>query len=125
MDGLSNTDVLRKQLKEMQSSPQFIKAEKNILVLKEKEMQEQQMFTDNFFEKDIAWWKKKITNYELRITNSADREDVLLCKRIMSYLSLLAYMKYTGASASGDKEKADFAMRVYQVVDPENAARIR
>ena len=64
-------------------------------------------------------------NYELRITNKADENDVLMCKRIMSYLSLLAYMKYTGASSSGDKEKADFALKVYQIVDPENAAKIK
>lgn len=125
LDGLSNTEKLKKQLKETEESQEFKKAEKNIFVLKEREMQEQQMFTENFYLKDIAWWEKKITNYELRITNRVDQNDVLMCKRIMSYLSLMAYMKYTGASGSGDKEKADFALKVYQIVDPENAAKIK
>jgi hypothetical protein len=125
LDGLSNTEAYDKRLKGIQSSAEFEKAEKNILVLKEKEIEEQQMFKENFYLKDIDWWKKKITNYELRITNKTDQEDVLMCKRIISYLSLLAYMNYTGALNSGAKEKADFAFRVYQVVDPENAAKIK
>ena len=84
-----------------------------------------QMFTDNFYLKDTEWWEKKITNYGLRITNGADQNDVLMCRRIVSYLSLIAYMNYTSANSSGDKEKADFAMKVYRIVDPENAARIK
>ena len=125
LDGLTNVDNLRKQLQETKSSPEFKKAEKNIVTLKEKEMQEQQMFAENFYIKDIDWWKKQITNYELRITNEKNPQDVLFCKRTMSYLSLLAYMKYTGAINSGEKDKADFALKVYQMVDPENAAKIK
>ena len=125
LDGLSNTEELRKKLKETQSSAVFKKEEKNILLLKDKEMQEMQMFTDNFYLKDTEWWEKKITNYGLRITNGADQNDVLMCRRIVSYLSLIAYMNYTSANSSGDKEKADFAMKVYRIVDPENAARIK
>jgi hypothetical protein len=125
LNGLSNTEEYRKQLTETQSSTQFRTAEKNILALKETEMKEQQMFSENFYLKDISWWKKKITNYELRITNGKDPQDKLMCKRIMGYLSLLAYMNYTHAISSGDKEKADFALKVYQIVDPQNAAKIK
>jgi len=46
-------------------------------------------------------------------------------KRIMSYLSLLAYMNYNNAESSGDKNNADFALEVYKIVDPENAAKIK
>jgi hypothetical protein len=125
LDGLSSTEYLRKQLQETQSSPEFKKAEKNTNALKEKEMKEQQMFAENFYLKDIDWWKKQITNYELRITNNKNPQDVLFCKRTMSYLSLVAYMNYTRANSAGDNEKAGFALKVYQIVDPENAARIK
>jgi len=125
LDGLINTDVLRNKLKETQSSSEFKKEEKKILALKEMEMQEQQLLAENFYVKDIDWWKKKITDYGLRITNKKNPQDVLFYKRTMSFLSLLAYMKYTGAINSGDKEKADFALQVYQIVDPENAAKIK
>ena len=125
LDGLISTEELRKQLQETKSSPDFKKAEKTILALKEKEMQEQQMFSENFYQKDIEWWKKQITNYELRITKKNNPQDVLLCKRMMSYLSLMAYMNYTRANSTGEKGKADFALMVYKVVDPENAAKIK
>jgi predicted esterase len=125
LDGVSKTGVLKNSLKEIRESREFIKAEKEILVIRDKEMQEQKMFNETFFLKDMSWWKDKITDYGLRITNGKDREEVLMCKRIMSYLSLLAYMNYTHALSSGDKTKADFAMEVYRIVDPENAAKIK
>jgi hypothetical protein len=125
LDGLTSTENLRKELNKTKSSPEFKKVEKKSMILKEKEMQEQQLLTENFYLKDIAWWEKRITNYELRITNGADLEDGLMCRRIMSYLSLMAYMNYTHANSSGDKEKADFSLKVYRIVDPENAAKIK
>jgi len=125
LQGLDPVDKEKKELKELLSTENYKKEEKKINTVKEKEMQEQQMFTENFFVRDSSWWKKKITNYELRITNGKDQQDVLMCKRIMSYLSLLAYMNYSNASKSGAKEKADFALHVYRLVDPENAAKIK
>jgi hypothetical protein len=124
-EGLSNTDGLKSQMNEIQSSVEYKKAEKKVLAIRDKEMQAQKMFTENFYLKDIHWWKKQITDYGLRITNGKDPQEVLMYKRIMSYLSLLAYMKYSAAERSGEKEKADFAMQVYQIVDPENAAKMK
>ena len=87
-----------------------------------KEMKEQQTLNDNFFSKDIGWWKRKITNYELRITKGKDSSDVRMYKRLKSYLSLLSYMSYNRVLSSNDTVAAKHAMEIYEIVDPENAA---
>jgi pimeloyl-ACP methyl ester carboxylesterase len=123
--GLVPVDHEQMELARLLSSEAYKKEEKKINALRDKERQEQQMFNENFYVKDLSWWKNKIKNYELRITTGADKEDELMCKRIISYLSLLAYMNYTGATNAGATEKADFALEVYRIVDPENAAKIK
>jgi predicted esterase len=125
LDGLQNTDDLKKELSQLRATPEFKKAEAAMNIIREKEMNEQRMYAENFYLKDLDWWRRIIMNYELRITKSKDEQDVLMCKRIMSYLSLLAYMQYSGANSAGNKDKADFALEVYRIVDPENASKIK
>jgi len=125
LDGLSNTDGLKNRLKEIRESQEFIKAEKEILGMRDKEMQEQKMVNENFFLRDLTWWKDKISDYGLRITNGTNQYELRMYKRIMSYLSLLAYMNYNHAESLGDKNNADFSFEVYKIVDPENAAKIK
>ena len=125
LNGLTPVDKEKEALTQLISSEEFKKSAKKTDLLKKKEMQEQQMFTDNFFMKDMDWWKKRISNIEYRISGSKDTKEILMYKRIMSYLSLLAYMKYSGASSSGAKDKAEFALNVYRIVDPENAAKMK
>ena len=99
-----------------------LKAQQNLM---EKESQEQQALTDDFFFKDIAWWKSKMKEYDKRISGKNNLTDARMCKRMKSYLSLMSYINYNRMLNSGDMEKANFALQVYQVVDPENAAKIK
>ena len=125
LDGLTRVDTEKETLAKIATSEEFKKEEIKNSLARNKELQEQQMFSENFYLKDLNWWKKRITDYDLRITNGKDDDDVLMCKRIKGYLSLLAYMKYSSAIASGEHEKADFSLQVYRIVDPENAAKIK
>jgi hypothetical protein len=86
-----------------------------------KEMREQQELNEDFFSKDLNWWRKKIANYDLRIRNGKDSTDVRMCKRLKSYLSLLSYMNYNRVSSSHDTIAGNHAMDIYEIVDPENA----
>ena len=87
-----------------------------------KEQKEQQSLNDDFFSKDIDWWKKKIANYEVRISKGVDSSDVRMYKRLKSYLSLLCYMSYNRVLSSNDTVASKHAMDIYFIVDPENAA---
>jgi len=122
VNGLSPVEHLQKSLAEVENSSAFKMQQRQLNQQTGKEMQEQQSLNDNFFPKDIGWWKKKISNYELRIRQGKDSSDVRMYKRLKSYLSLLCYMSYTRVLSSNDTIAAKHAMEIYELVDPENAA---
>jgi len=122
IDGLHSTKDFKNALATIENSSSYKTQQRQFQHLIGKEMKEQQTLNDNFFSKDIDWWKKKITNYELRITKGKDSSDVRMCKRLKSYLSLLSYMSYDRVLSSNDTIAAKHAMEIYEIVDPENAA---
>jgi len=125
MKDLSETDSYKKTLTDLEKNPgykQQSRAQQNLL---EKESKEQQELNDDFFFKDLDWWKSRIAGYDKRISSSKNPEDARMCRRLKSYLSLMCYMNYTRLQNKGDVEKAKFAMQVYEVVDPENAAKTK
>jgi hypothetical protein len=122
VDGLYSIEDFKNTLVTIENSSSYKKQQNQLQQLIGKEMKEQQTLNDNFFSKDIDWWKKKITNYELRITKGKDSSDVRMCKRLKSYLSLLSYMSYNRVLSSNDTVAAKHAMEIYEIVDPENAA---
>jgi hypothetical protein len=125
LKGLEPVEQDEARLSTLKNSDIWKKEEAKNLRVREKEMKEQRMYIENFYAKDLDWWRTQITNYELRITEGKDREDVLMCKRITSYLSLLAYMNYSNAKTAGNSERTQFSLNVYRIVDPENAAKIK
>lgn len=122
ISGLGDTEKYSRMLSELEKSASYKNQDKKLQQLQAKEMNEQQSLNDNFFSKDIVWWKQKLTNYDLRIKNGTDSSDVRMCKRLKSYLSLVSYMNYKRVSSSGDTTAAGHAMAIYEIVDPENAA---
>jgi predicted esterase len=122
VDGLTSTEDFKKTLADLENSTFYKIQEKQHEQLIGKEMKEQQSLNEYFFPNDIDWWKRKIANYELRITKGKDSSDVRMCKRLKSYLSLLSYMSYTRSLSSNDTVAAKHAMNIYEIVDPENAA---
>jgi predicted esterase len=122
VNGISPIEDLKNLLAEVENSSSYKIQQKQLQQQAGKEMKEQQSLNDNFFPKDIAWWKSKISNYELRIRQGKDSSDVRMYKRLNSYLSLLCYMNYNRVLSSNDTISAKHAMEIYEIVDPENAA---
>ena len=125
LSGLASVEKYRQMLQETRASGDYRRQEKHILELRQQEMAAQKMFTENYFSKDLGWWQERASEIELRISKNTDPETTLMNKRIISYLSLLSYMNYSSAKSAGDMEKADFAYRVYGMVDPVNAAKVK
>jgi hypothetical protein len=122
VNGLMPVDDLKKSLGEVSKSAAYKSQQKQLQQISGKEKKEQQALNDDFFTKDIGWWKRKIKNYEQLITQGKDSSEVRMYKRLKSYLSLLCYMSYNRVLSSNDSVAAKHAMDIYEVVDPENAA---
>ncbi|MGA3012818.1 MAG: hypothetical protein ABSD71_02160 [Bacteroidales bacterium] len=122
VNGLMPVDDFKKSLDEVINSAAYKSQQKQLQQLSGKEMKEQQALNDDFFAKDLEWWKRKIKNYEQQITQGKDSSEVRMYKRLKSYLSLLCYMSYNRVLSSNDSVAAKHAMDIYELVDPENAA---
>jgi predicted esterase len=122
VEGLTSTRELKKALADLENSGPYKAREKQEQLLMAGEMREQHALNDNFFSEDVEWWKRKIAGYNVRITKGKDSSDVRMSKRLKSYLSLLAYMNYNRSLSSNDSVAAKHAMKIYEIVDPENAA---
>jgi hypothetical protein len=124
LTGLTNTGSWMTLLSGLDNDPAYKKLVRTEVDLMDKELTEQQTLAGEFFLRDTGWWKDKIHEFDKRIANKKDPADARMCRRIKSYLSLAAYTYMSRSQDSGDTAKADFAYQVYQIVDPENAAKI-
>jgi predicted esterase len=121
LDGVTSTDKYRERLKTVGDMPVVKQALKTRSSMMEKELEQQRTYSESFFVKDLKWWKKVITDYGLRITKYKKPEDTLAAKRMLSYLSLVAYMSSSRALAGTDTADAQYALQIYQWVDPDNS----
>lgn len=84
-----------------------------------KEIQLQQYYAASIGPQSEEWWKT-----EVKRLNSSTRHDTKadqsMYKRVLSYLSLAAYMHASSALKSGDQQKTGYFIRVYELIDPIN-----
>jgi hypothetical protein len=86
----------------------------------QKETQLQQYYAGSIGPQSEDWWKAEVKRLNGPTGNNIAKTDRAMYKRVLSYLSLAAYMKSNGALQSGDKEKAGYFIRIYALVDPTN-----
>jgi len=125
IDRLRSTDDYKRQLTAIESSAEYQLQKKQFQEVLDKETKEQQELNSNFFHKDIPWWKKKIASYDTRISRSHDSSEVRMVKRLKSWLSLISYMSYNRVLTAKDTSAAGHAMQIYELIDPENAAKTK
>jgi hypothetical protein len=125
LEGLANTGTFKAAITELERTTEYKKALKAEQETAAWEAKEQKMLTDNFFIQDLPWWKRTLASYNSRIIHPKDSNDVRVCRRMKSYFSLVCYMSYTRVLASHDSVAAEKAMRIYELVDPENADKTK
>jgi hypothetical protein len=69
---------------------------------------------------DGNWWRKDIAALNAKIKN-APKEEALMNKRILSFLSLVMYMQTTEFIKQKNIPGADHFSKLYLLVDPTNA----
>lgn len=79
----------------------------------------QQEYVQNLQTKDLNWWKSDIASINKK-TKSGKGSDVVVLKRLLSYLSLVCYMQTTGAMKQNNMKAAEYFGNLYRLVDPTN-----
>lgn len=78
------------------------------------------MYTKSLQSKDAVWWDAQIKKLNSEAKTMKEKDEVLLRKRLLSYLSLAAYMSASGAVKFADFKGADHFLKIYEGVDPTN-----
>lgn len=86
----------------------------------DKEEKLKQYYTEAFQQQNFAWWKKEIADVNKKIKTEKDKNTVLILKRTLSYLSLVAYMQASGALKQNAITAAEQFCKIYILVDPTN-----
>lgn len=120
LDGLYDVSKYKTKLKTLEQSDKFKKALEYQNKIERKESDLQKTYSDAFSSKDIYWWRKEIYNLNKKIKIDRNREEVLSSKRLIHFLSLLAYMNSNYALKTNQLEKAEKFIEIYKKVDPEN-----
>lgn len=125
LNSLTDVSNYSQQLARLQQSDNYQKALTRQMAGQQKEMEEQHMLNDNFFKKDTTWWRNKINSWEKIVASSRNKDEVMMTKRLRSYLSLVCYMKYMRALEAHEQQASDHAMKIYEMTDPEHAAETK
>lgn len=85
----------------------------------QKEENLKKKYMDAVQSNDANWWKKDIAAVNTKIKNGP-REEALMNKRVLSYLSLMMYMQTTEFLKQRNTAGADYFSKLYLLVDPTN-----
>jgi predicted Zn-dependent protease len=79
------------------------------------------MYRNNFVLKDLSWWMNEIKKLNQLAKNESDEEKSIMNKRLLNYLSLVAYMNASSSLQANNFPDLEKYLKIYQQVDPENS----
>jgi dienelactone hydrolase len=121
LEGLMDVAESKKKAEEIANSEEFKKSSLRKETLVKEELATQENYRNNFVLKDISWWTAEINKLKKLSGNKGDQEKALMNTRLISYLSLLAYMNANSCFQSRQFDLMEKFLRIYQLVDSENS----
>lgn len=119
-DGLADLTYFYESYKTLQTSVAVDKELKKEEIAWGKEEDLKKYYMDGFQQQDIPWWQKEISDINRKIKTEKDKNTVLILKRTLGYLSLVAYMQASGALKQNVLPAAEHFCKIYVLVDPAN-----
>lgn len=119
-DGIKDVSVYKKSLEELKNNSKYIAAVEKQKIISEKETLLQSEYAAAVSEKDTSWWKGQVALINNQIKTNADNPVAKMYKRLLNYLSLVAYMNANNSIKTNDIETAFGYVKIYSLVDPEN-----
>lgn len=120
LNGLTDLSSIKATAAQLSISPEVKKQDEVDDHIARKETQLQQYYTQSMGPQSEEWWKAEVKRLNNPAENNLSKAERTMYKRVLSYLSLAAYMQSNNALKSGDREKSGYFIRVYALVDPAN-----
>ncbi len=121
LDGLTDIGIYREHLNQLKNSDKVLAYGSYLNRIAAEEARLQKQYAGFITTRDLPWWKAEVSQLQQAISRDKKREEALFKKRLLSYMSLLAYMYSNQALTSGDLVMANRFIKIYETVDPENS----
>jgi len=119
-DGLTDLSYFYETYKSLQTNVEVDRQLKLEEISWGKEEKLKSYYMEAFQQQNFAWWQKKISDVNKKTKTEKDKNDVLVLKRTLGYLSLVAYMQASGALKQNAISAAEQFCKIYVLVDPTN-----
>jgi hypothetical protein len=120
VEGLTNTDTLKNQLKQLVQKNNlidYLKIESNI---ENNEIKQQEKYKQAYTTKPVKWWKDEIGQLQGKTKGKYSIPEVTSSKRLLAYISLMSYSYVNSAIAQHQWDAASEFLTIYGLADPEN-----
>jgi hypothetical protein len=119
-EGLGDLNFFFETYKKLQTSQLVDKKlrEQETAIVKEEKLQQE--YVNYLQTKDAEWLQKDITAINREIKSGKNKDEVLVKKRLLSYLSLVCYMQTSAALKQNNIPAAEYFGQLYILVDPTN-----
>jgi predicted esterase len=121
LDGLHDISGYKEKLDQLEHSDRIRMYEVYLNRIASEEQRLQKQYNEYMGTKDPSWWMAEVKQLNESIRSDKKPEEALFKKRLLSYMSLLAYTYSNRALASNALPEAAGYIRIYALVDPYNA----
>ncbi|MBI3501680.1 MAG: hypothetical protein HY063_07785 [Bacteroidetes bacterium] len=121
LDGLTDISSCKKKANDLKNSEEMKKILQKKEKLSKEEMMAQQAYRNNFLLKNLEWWTKEINSLNQKLKIKNDLESAAMNKRLLSYLSLLAYMNCSNALQQRQLDLLETYLKIYEMAEPKNS----
>lgn len=119
-DGLADLSPCFAYYKSMHDNPEIDNQLKQEEVIWTEEEELKKVYMRAFQTEKFAWWSENIATLNHKIKTEKDKNKMLMNKRVLGFLSLMAYMQTSGALQQNNLPAAAFFGEIYILVDPQN-----
>jgi hypothetical protein len=121
LDGLTDVSEYKQKTQTIESSETYKFEAKSKTDAEAKEDALKNQYVQLLSDKDENWWSNEIISINKRIKSDINKEEVLIYKRILSYLSLAAFSYSNNAINQGKMDAAIHYLNLYKIIDPPNS----
>lgn len=119
LDGIKTVSDYNTKIAALESSDKLKKALTEQTRQLEKEKKLQKFFISESNGKNLNWWNTEVGKLHAGSKNTKNPE-ARLCKRVLSFLSLIIYSNANVIVNQNKFPQAEFILKVYELVDPQN-----
>ncbi|MCX7986892.1 MAG: hypothetical protein N2662_08130 [Bacteroidales bacterium] len=114
------TEIIRKKYDSIVGLEVMKKYVDNLILAENFEFEQQKQIYSALGNRPLEWWKKRIADWKNGITHERNIEMVATYKRLLAYLSLLAYSYANSAINQGNWPTVEYILPIYGLADPTN-----